>query len=135
MTVNVYWDDDDETIARMDILDVWTWEEVHQGAAQIRAMVDEIDYDFDFIIDVSQGIGAPSPFLSELRSVAREGHPRQGMTVLVGLSDAILIFWKIFVQLYARLIREDRFAYARTAEYARELIAAKAARHESERTT
>jgi hypothetical protein len=127
MTVNVSWDDDDETIARMDFIGEWTWDEVHQAARQMRAMVDEIDYDFNFIIDVSQGIGAPSPFLSQLRTVARNGHPRQGMTVLVGLSDAIQIFWKIFVQLYARIIREDRFAYANTVEEARVRIAAKAA--------
>lgn len=126
MTVNVCWDDEDKTIARMDFIGEWTWEEVRQAVTQMRAMMGEVTYNFNFIIDVSEGIGAPSPFLSQLRNVMQNSNPYMGITVLMGLNDAILIFWKIFVQVYGRLIRRDRYAYAKTAEEARTIIAAKA---------
>ena len=127
MTVNICWDDESETIMRMDFIGEWTWDEVHQAIKQMRTLIGEVHDDFGFIIDVSQGVGAPSPFLSQLRSVMQNRSPAMGLTVLVGLNDAILIFWKIFVQAYGRLIRQDRYAVARTAEEARMIIAAKAA--------
>jgi hypothetical protein len=90
-------------------------------------MLDQTPRTVDGIIDLSEGIGTPPLILTQMRSVMQKRHPRTGMIVLVGANDVIMTFWKIFLQAYGRLVREPRYAYAKTVEDARAIIKAQAA--------
>ena len=127
MTVQIYWDNDDKTIVRLDFRDSWTWDEAEAAVAKNTRMLDSVDHTVHAILDMSQSVDAPPLALTHTRNLIAKRHPRSGITVLVGANDVLSTFWKVFVQAYGRLVRADRYGFAQTAEEARQLIASKSA--------
>jgi hypothetical protein len=127
MSVNIMWDNDKHTAVRMEFIDRWTWDEVHRAMTQHTQMLNETSNTVAGIIDLTDGIGTPPLILTQMRGIMQKRHPRTGMIVLVGANDVVITFWKIFLQAYGRLVREPRYAYAKTVQEARAIIESQAA--------
>jgi hypothetical protein len=90
MGIELYWDNDEQTVMLCEFDKHWTWEEMFQTLDTIKKVTDKRDYEIGAIIDVSRGINIPggSLFSAETRDKARQmlkmGEDGKGPMVIVG---------------------------------------------------
>lgn len=125
MPVTVFWDNEEQTIIRMEFDGQWTWDDVHEAVGTINQMTDSVDHIVDGLIDMRKAVGVPPGAMAHARSLIRQRHERTGINIIVGASPMISTLWQVFAQAYQWLTRDERFAFAKTLEEARERIAAR----------
>ncbi len=124
MSIQINWDDEVETILRLEFGHNWTWDDLYGVANQIKAITDKADYEVAAIINLSGGATIPggnffSPTsLQNARQLLTLGEGGTGPIVIVGANQLIKMVYETFKGLDKRAAQAD-ITFADTLEAAR----------------
>jgi hypothetical protein len=95
MGIELYWDNDADTVMRCEFDREWTWDELDAALAKIKRITDRADREIAAIIDVRKGVNFPggtifSPAAFEqAKKMLRMGEGGKGPVVVLGASPLI----------------------------------------------
>lgn len=124
MTVHSSWDDQDQTIIRMEFAGAWTWSEAHTAVERMTGMMETVKHTVHVIIDLTSGSHIPPFAFKEVRALLGKRSPYAGVTVFVGANFVTASLWKTIAQTYGWLVSTNPYSFADTLEEARARIAA-----------
>lgn len=126
MPIKTFWDNDEKTVIRYEMYDHWTLDEFWEAYEKARAMINEVESDVHFIqiaMDAKSVGYIPNGFLTHLRSIYRNAHPRAGRTIIVPKMRGVMAqLWERVIVKTMPHIRE-RFDFADTLDEARAMMA------------
>lgn len=106
MSVDVRWDDPDQTILFYQFADPWTWAEYAEAADREWEMLDDAPDIVDTIVDLTRVRHLPEEDRKLLRFVAAHSHRKQGMLVLVGDENLTYAFGHLLTEYYPHSPRD-----------------------------
>ena len=122
MPVEAFWDNDEKTVIRYENVGRWTMEEFWTAYEKARAMIDSVDHQVHFVTvsmdELSQG-HVPPNFLTNIRAMYRNAHPRAGRTIVVPKPKGVVgkvwdsLITKTLPQIRQRLDFADSLSEAR----------------------
>lgn len=125
MPIKTCWDNDEKTVIRYEMYDHWTLNEFWEAYETARAMINEVETEVHFIqisMDAKSIGYIPNGFLTHLRSIYRNAHPRAGRTIVVPkMRGVIAQLWDRLVVRTMPHIRQ-RFDFAETLDEARAMM-------------
>jgi len=128
MAIEIHWDNPEKTIIRYDITGRWTWDDLRQAQINVFQMMDATDAaHVGTIAHFTEGkIALPPDTLAQLRqNVDFQGHPKAGLTVVVGAGFMLKNAFGMFRQAYVTFSGQPLdFSYADKLDEARQLIKA-----------
>ena len=95
MGIELYWDNDTDTVMLCEFGQQWTWDELDAAMAKVKRITDSADREIAAIIDVRRGVNFPggtifSPAAFEqAKKMLRMGEGGRGPVVVVGASPLI----------------------------------------------
>ncbi len=116
MAIELYWDNDEQTIMLCEFDKHWTWSEMFKTLDDIKKVTDKRDYEIGAIIDVTRGVSIPggSIFSVEVRDKAQQmmamGAESKGPIVIAGAAGLLKMFASAFTMLDKRVLRDVYFA-------------------------
>ena len=125
MSVDLYWDDDEQTVLLCEISDGWTWEELEKLFTKVEKLSAERGQTFGALLDLSgcEKLSTGSIFsaggLRFFKQITRASGDR-GPMVVVGANPLINTVYRTASQLDASATKDTHFAA--TIDQARELI-------------
>lgn len=127
MGVQIIWDDAEQTVLRYDIAGDWTWDDLKQGRQQVFQILDSAVNDriYAIVHFVEGKISIPNGGMQHFKELIRYGHPKAGLTVIVGASWLMKSAAGTFKNAYTAFTgRRVNFEYADSLDAARQIIAA-----------
>lgn len=125
MPIKTFWDNDEKTVIRYEMHDHWTLDEFWEAYEIARAMINEVENEVHFIqisMDAKSIGYIPNGFLTHLRSIYRNAHPRAGRTIVVPKMRGVMSqLWDRIVVRTMPHIRQ-RFDFAETLDEARAMM-------------
>lgn len=122
MPVHVSWDDDDQTIIRLDFDGQWTWEEVFEATRQANTLSKQTSVPAARICDLRGSKGIPPNALPQLVGLAKLIPADMEMLVTVGANRTVHMVADLFFRLGGPHLRRERFHWAESIEQARFMI-------------
>jgi hypothetical protein len=122
MTVQASWDDEKQTIIRIEFAGAWTWDEAHTAVDSVTVMMASVEHSVHSIIDMTESSRIPPLVFKEVRALLGKRSPNAGATVIVGANFMAASMWKTITQTYGWLIN-SQYSFADTVEEARAHIA------------
>lgn len=83
MTIQVVWDDPEQTIIRLIFPPQWTWRQLSNSYERANALIEAAPGRVDLIFDAHETPLLPDGALTHLRDLLRQMHPRTGLIVVV----------------------------------------------------
>lgn len=126
MSVNIVWDDAEQTILRYDIGRQWTWDELRAGREDVFQIMDSAQSDriYAIIHFKEHKINLPDGGLQRFREFIGYSHPKAALTIIVGANRLMKSVAGTMKSAYTRFTgRSVDFAYADSLDEARHIIA------------
>jgi ABC-type glycerol-3-phosphate transport system substrate-binding protein len=95
MAIELYWDNDEQTVMLCEVRDPWTWDDLFDTLGKIKKVTDRSPVTIGAILDVSHGITIPggslfSPATFEnAKKMIKMGEGGTGPIVVVGANPLI----------------------------------------------
>lgn len=95
MSIDLYWDDDDQTVLLCEFNGKWTWDELQNVLKAIKKLSDERGRVFGAIVDVRNGMTIPGgsifnrEALSQFQKMTQLGSGGKGPVVILGVNSLI----------------------------------------------
>jgi len=94
MSIDLYWDNDDQTVMLAEFGQQWTWDELYAVLKTIKRLSDERNQVFGAMVDVRNGFNIPGNLLSreslnQFKRISELGSGGKGPVVIVGVSPMI----------------------------------------------
>jgi hypothetical protein len=95
MPIDLYWDDDEQTVLLCEFNGTWTWDELQKVLKTIKRLSEESGRVFGALVDVSKGITVPGgsifnrEALSQFQKMRQLGADGRGPVVIVGMNSII----------------------------------------------
>lgn len=136
MAIELYWDNDDQTVMLCEVDRHWTWEEMDALLEKVKRTTDQAPQPLGAILDLTQGVHFPGgsfltpAALSRARRMLKMGEgAQQGPVAVVGASPLIRT-------IYSTLQRMDKdglssVSFASTLAEARTIMQAHHYRYEA----
>ena len=125
MPIQAHWDNEEKTVIRYEMYGRWTVQEFWDAYEAAREMINQVENEVHFIqISMDKGsIGhLPNGFVTHLRSIYRNAHPRAGRTVVIPKARGMIgEVWDRMITKAFPQIREH-FDFADSLEEARKLL-------------
>ncbi len=127
MAIDLYWDNEEETVMHCVFEKGWTWDEMFSTLDTIKKVTANRDYEIGAVIDVSDGVSVPggSIFNLDTRSKAMKmlkmSEDGKGPMVILGANGIIKTIYTAFSTLDKRA--QSDVYFADTIEEAREILA------------
>ena len=101
MGIELYWDNDEQTVMLCEVDRSWTWDEMDAVLEKVKKVTDRSETTIGAILDLRQGVHFPGgsiftpTALAHARKMLKmgDGH-RQGPVVVVGASPVIRTIYK-----------------------------------------
>lgn len=126
MTIQVGWDNNEQSIVRIVFQRGWTWNNLNQAVKQADELIISQPHRVDLLIDIHEAGGIPGDFISragEIFAQGGEARANEGQKVVVGAGTLIRIAYKTFLRVYGSKLEGRPFIFADTLESARALLA------------
>lgn len=125
MPIQTYWDNDEKTIIRYEMYGRWTTQEFWDAYETARDMINAVEHQVYFIqvsMDKSSIGHIPNGFVTHLRSIYRNAHPRAGRTIIIPRARGMIgEIWDRMITKAMPKIR-DHFDFADSLEEARAML-------------
>jgi len=117
MAIDLYWDDEQQTVMLAEFNGKWTWDELHTVLKTIKRISQERNQVFGAIIDVRDGLQVPGGALfsretlnnfRKLMTLSDDG--RQGPVVVLGVSGMIKTVFDTVKNFDAQAVQNVSFA-------------------------
>ena len=115
MSVDLYWDNDEQTIVLCEFSKGWTWEALFGALNKIKSLTQNRADTVGAIVDMSNGLGVPngSLFSTETRDKAKQmlqmSADGKGPIAIVGANGAIKLVSKAFALLDKNALKDVYF--------------------------
>lgn len=118
MPVTVEWDNDDQTIIRVTMVDFWRGDEADRAFADCGRMLSSIVHRAGILVDLRRSFNLSPLAMAHLHQMAEKDHPNAAITVFVGGNTMFLPLGSVI-----SLFRKKRpSTFAPTLESARRII-------------
>jgi hypothetical protein len=115
MSVDLYWDNDEQTIVLCEFSKGWTWEALFGALNKIKSLTQDRTDTVGAIVDMSNGLGVPngSLFSIETRDKAKQmlkmSADGKGPIAIVGANGAIKLVSKAFALVDKNALKDVYF--------------------------
>jgi hypothetical protein len=95
MSIELFWDNDEQTILLCEFHPGWTWDDMYETLATIKKVTDRASYEIAAIVDVHEGVGIPGGSLlsrsnfEHAKKMLSMGEGGTGPIVIVGANPLI----------------------------------------------
>jgi hypothetical protein len=126
--IELYWDNDEQTIMLCEFDSKWTWEELFETLRTVKKVTDRADYEISAIVDVRAGINLPGGSLfnaqnmENVKKMMKMGDEGTGPIVIVSSSPVVRTLYNVAAGINRRAAANILFADS--LSQARALLAA-----------
>ena len=116
MGVELYWDNDEQTVMLCEFAGKWTWEELFSTLGTVKKITDKADYEIAAIVDVRSGMNFPGGSLlsaegmEQAKRLLKMGNEGTGPIVIVGANSVIRTVYNTVAGMNRRAISNITFA-------------------------
>jgi hypothetical protein len=116
MSIDLYWDNDEQTVLLAEFVGKWTWDELHAMLQTVKRLSQQRAMTFGAIIDVSQGLQLPngSVFnrdgLANFRKILQLDPDNKGPVTIYGMNNMIRSIFDAAIKIDKRLGENVHFA-------------------------
>jgi hypothetical protein len=127
MSIELYWDNDEQTILLCEFHPGWTWDEMYKTLETVKKITDRTSYEIAAIIDVHEGVGIPGGNLlsrsnfDHAKRMLSMGEGGTGPIVIVGANPMIKAAHDAFRMVDRKAT--SNIAFAKTLDEARVILA------------
>ncbi len=132
MGIELYWDNDEQTILLAEFDNQWTWDELHAVLRTVKKITAERSYEIGAIVDLTRGLRLPGGALlsketfDNFKKILKMGDEGKGPVVVVGLSAMIKAVYDTVAKLDPKATED--VAFAKTQDEARAILHQRLAR-------
>ncbi|MGB7339642.1 MAG: hypothetical protein WBC91_12180 [Phototrophicaceae bacterium] len=134
MAIDLFWDDEKQSVLLAEFNGKWTWDELHKLISKIKQMSDEREMIFGAIIDLRNGMHLPGgnifnrETLNQFKALLSLGgeDDKKGPVVVLGVNTAIKMIFDAIKNLDKTIVEDVEFAA--TEDEARQFIYAAVAK-------
>ena len=127
MKIDLFWDDEQQTVILAEFQDGWTWDDLHTILSKIKSLSDERGQVFGAIVDVRNGLNLPGGSLFNQESLQQfrrmldiDQNGKKGPMVIVGMNNMVRSVFNAVSKFDRTLTRDVHFA--KTMTEARQVI-------------
>ncbi len=105
MGIELYWDNDEQTILLCEFDGRWTWEEMFKTLNAIKKITDKADYEIGAIVDVRNGLNFPGGSMlsadnfERAKQILKMGEGGTGPIVIVGANSVVKTIYNTMANL------------------------------------
>jgi hypothetical protein len=116
MGIELFWDDDDQSVLLCEISGRWTWVEMFATLRTIKKITDKVDYEISAIIHVRSSTTFPggslltSANMENARKMLKMGEGGTGPMVVVGANALVRTVCEAIAKLEKQATSNVRFA-------------------------
>lgn len=116
MGIDLYWDNDDQTVMLAEFNGRWTWDELYAALSTIKKLSAERERVFGAIVDVRNGMSIPGgsifnrEALSNFRKMLQLGSDGKGPVVVVGVNRMVRSIFDAAGKLDRNAVQDVHFA-------------------------
>lgn len=94
MSIELYWDNDDQTVMLCEFPRKWTWDDMYAMLTKVKRVTDRSEREIGAILDVRQGVSIPGGIFTpstyeHAKQMLKMGEGGSGPVVVVGASPLI----------------------------------------------
>jgi hypothetical protein len=125
MSINIVWDNPEQTTLRYDIAREWKVEDLRRAIDEVFSKMDSSPANrVGAIVNFTEGgVNVPRSVFTEIGSLLRSRHPKAGLTVIVGANRILRMTLGTIQNIVRAAGHEAGFKHAKTLDEARALIA------------
>ena len=125
MPIKLLWDNEQQTVLRMDVTGQWTWDELHVARRQIFQMMDAAPAKHIYtVLNFADGkLNMPPGMWNHWSVLTDYSHPDAGLTVIVGANTFMKMSFGTLKNTFKVTGRPLDFEYANDLPHARKVIA------------
>ncbi len=123
MTVDVKWDNPEETCILITFDRPWTWAEFDTANGQMNKLFRSVTHRVDLILDITNGGLPPSNAMQRFKQVSENQHVNLGRIVVVGLPGFFRGMLNVIKSVYRGRYEAPDFTFVSTLDKAREQLA------------
>lgn len=128
MSINLFWDDEQQSVLLAEFNGKWTWDELHKLITKIKALSDERGEVFGAILDLRNGMHLPGgnifsrESLDQFKQLVSLGgeDDKKGPVVVLGVNGMIRMIFDAIKNVDKSIV--DDVAFAKTEDEARQFI-------------
>jgi hypothetical protein len=115
MGIELYWNNDEETVILMEFDGAWTWDDMYTALDKVKKVSDRSPVVLGAILDVSHGARFPggSPFTAQTKAhgerVLKMGEGGSGPIAVVGAGGFFRTVFKALISIEPERLRHIRF--------------------------
>ena len=123
MGIELYWDNDEQTVLLCEVDGRWTWDEMFKMLNAIKKITDNADREIGAIVDVRNGLNFPSGSLLSVdnferaKQILKMGEGGTGPIVVVGANSVVKTIYSTMSSLNQQAA--DKIHFADTTKQAR----------------
>lgn len=116
MGIELYWDNDDQTVMLIEVRGNFTWDEMYDMLRKVKKVTDRSAYEIAAILDLSEGVRFPggSVFnpagLQHAKNMLSMGRGGTGHVILVGVDGLIRKVYDVLYRMDKRTVGGVEFA-------------------------
>jgi len=124
MSINVVWDNPEQSIVRFIYNGQWNLDDFYHALQESRDMMDTVNHRVGIIIDVQNSKLVPNGVLSHGKNVSLRKHPNQAKSIIVGASGFVRTLFDVYKKVYRNSFDESSYAFSSSLDDARGLLSA-----------
>ncbi len=123
MPIKVSWRNDQKTEIVFTFDGHWDLDDFYQATEAGNALLDEVTYTVNMILDVQHSRSLPGGFMNAIKNTPRKVHPNAGTMVMVGMSAFARAFINVYRKVYPKKVTEKTIHFAGTYDEADAIFA------------
>jgi hypothetical protein len=121
MPIRYKWHDTEKTVILLTLERDWTWDDYLHVQENLFKMIDSVDSNVHYLLDIRSSRGLPLGALNKLPAIFSKTHPRRGKTVVLGSNAAIRNVWELLRKVIPQM-SEPRYFFVATLDEAEALL-------------
>lgn len=110
MSINVKWDNAEQTIILWTFIGRWSWGEYDSALTEATTLLDSVKHHVDFLYDLREMSILPPDLITQFKTRYLKKHPNTRLFLVVGIDSYLQLLWNTFTALpYARHLRARYF--------------------------
>jgi hypothetical protein len=100
MSIEIAWDNETQTVIRVDFVRKWDWEEYHQMVSTLSHMIDDVGYQVDIIYNLQQSAPLSSGAITHGAATLRLLDGKFGVLLVVSSAGYVKAILSTFRTVY-----------------------------------
>ncbi|MFN8375085.1 MAG: hypothetical protein U0694_19690 [Anaerolineae bacterium] len=132
MSVEVMWDNAEQSILRFVFEGKWSWEELYPALNEAFEMEKSVPHRVHAILDMRKSVSVPTDVLMHVKNISDQQLEKSGLSVIVTHNSFIHMLYQVGVKFYSKI--DYYFRVAATMDEARAMIERAIARDSLDKT-